>query len=443
MIRIAIPALAVLLALLLYRRRPMAYLTLALWSWLLTPLVRRLVDYRLGWEDPNFVLLTPQLVSMVSVLALFHRRRAKDALPTAVLLAMAGIAYGFAVGMVMRPSGEIVYGLVNWMGPLLLGLHVATCWRNYPEHEAWLTRNVVCACAVLGSYGIVQYLVAPAWDTYWLEQITGGLIDPSFGLPEPMGIRVWSTLNSPGPFANAMAALLLLLFAVRSRWKVVAAAAGYASFLLSLVRTAWLAWLLALVLFLRRASSKLIQRAILFTVICVAVLIPALQLPGVSPLLTERFKTLSQLTSDESFVERSDMYRIVGAVALRSPFGHGLRNQEIVGNRVVDSGLLVMLLSLGWLGILLYGAGVLAFVLRRARARNDDLARVCEAICLAYLVQLVGGPVFTSVTGALFWICAGTCISADRWHAAQQPATAEQPVISGVVLRPLAVAAAR
>jgi len=43
------------------------------------------------------------------------------------------------------------------------------------------------------------------------------------------------------PFANAMMAGLLLLLMIRSTLKLPAAAAGYVAFLLSMVRTAWLA----------------------------------------------------------------------------------------------------------------------------------------------------------------------------------------------------------
>ena len=57
--------------------------------------------------------------------------------------------------------------------------------------------------------------------------------------------------------------------------------------------------------------------------------------------------------------------------------------------------------------MLLYLTGLLAFVFRSGRAKRDDLAQTCEAICLAYLAQLVGGPVFSGVTGALFWLCMG------------------------------------
>ena len=60
---------------------------------------------------------------------------------------------------------------------------------------------------VMGAYGVWQYMVAPAWDGFWIEST--GLL--TFGKPEPRQIRVFSTMHSNGPFAVTMMAALLLL----------------------------------------------------------------------------------------------------------------------------------------------------------------------------------------------------------------------------------------
>jgi len=64
------PALALLLGIFLYcRNRPM-YLGYTLWIWFLTPLIRRLVDYQIGWHSISFVMLTPYLVTLIAVFTL-------------------------------------------------------------------------------------------------------------------------------------------------------------------------------------------------------------------------------------------------------------------------------------------------------------------------------------------------------------------------------------
>jgi hypothetical protein len=75
LLRIAIPAGATLTGFALYLRRPIGYIHFTLWVWFLTPLVRRLVDWRVGFEDQNLVLLAPSLVSAIAGLTLVCERQ--------------------------------------------------------------------------------------------------------------------------------------------------------------------------------------------------------------------------------------------------------------------------------------------------------------------------------------------------------------------------------
>src|SRR5512142_1223158 len=70
LLRIAVPMAASLIGLSLYFRRPAAYLSFALWCWLLTPVLRRIIDLRMWFADQNLVLLTPFLVSGIAILNL-------------------------------------------------------------------------------------------------------------------------------------------------------------------------------------------------------------------------------------------------------------------------------------------------------------------------------------------------------------------------------------
>ena len=55
----AFPLMAFLLADYLYRRNLSLYVGAVCWLWFLTPLLRRLVDYRVGWIPSTAVLLAP------------------------------------------------------------------------------------------------------------------------------------------------------------------------------------------------------------------------------------------------------------------------------------------------------------------------------------------------------------------------------------------------
>ena len=84
----------------------------------------------------------------------------------------------------------------------------------------------------------------------------------------------WSTMNGPGLFANTMMVGLLLLLAVRSRLKVPAAIAGYISFLLSAVRTAWLSWAIGLFVILKSANPRTIARICLSIALLIVCVVP-------------------------------------------------------------------------------------------------------------------------------------------------------------------------
>ena len=40
------------------------YLTLTLWFWTLTPFIRRVIDYRAGFDAMNVILVTPNLMAL-------------------------------------------------------------------------------------------------------------------------------------------------------------------------------------------------------------------------------------------------------------------------------------------------------------------------------------------------------------------------------------------
>ena len=244
-----------MVALVLYFKKPTVYLSFCLWVWFLSPFVRRLVDYRLGWQDQSLILLSPHLVTAVAALSfVIPSSRRSGRVPGALLLCLSGAFYGFLVALVVDPSAQAFYGLLNWVTPLFLAAHVALEVPHYEENRAVIMKTFLWAAGLLGAYGIYQFFVAPPWDVYWLRNISEGLIDPSFGDPEPLKIRVWSTLNSPGTFSGVMMAALIFLLASTSALKVPFSVVGYLSFLLCVVRAAWLGWAVSLVVFLRKGS---------------------------------------------------------------------------------------------------------------------------------------------------------------------------------------------
>lgn len=419
LLRLAIPALATFLALILYLRRPVLYVQYLLWVWFLTPLVRRLVDWRFGWQDPNIILLAPLLVSGIAGLAFLRKEsNSRREIPHGFVLCGVAILYGFVVGMVLHPSTETAYELLNWLCPLLFGLHLCVNWPQYEQHRSAILHTFLWGVLVMGIYGVYQFLTPAGWDRLWLENVIANGTGISFGQPDSLLVRVFSTLNSPGPFANTMMVGVFFLFLVRSPLKPAAAIAGYTSFLLSIVRTAWLSWIVGLLWILKNSRPRVMIRVVLSIGLLVACLLPLLSDPRLATVIGDRMKTFTDLEHDDSYGARMEMYRILTADAIDNPFGYGLKNLEVSHGVGVDSGILAALFSLGWLGGLLFAAGVLSLFFRKTPgAERDEFRQVAKAIMIAILVQIIGGNVFIGVNGILFWMSVGIYLSAGKNHA--------------------------
>jgi hypothetical protein len=426
--RLAIPAGAALIGLTLYFRRPIGYLHFTLWTWFLAPFVRRLVDWRFGFQDHNFILLTPFLVSAIAGLTLLRERQHADPVRlTAFFFCLAGVFYGFAVGLIQwrlhtsdaASPGEIIFGFFDWVAPLLLGLHICIRWSSYEEHKKAIEQSFLWATLLLGLYGIYQFITAPPWDCAWLEGLPLGFENSSFGHPDPFEIRVWSTLNSPGSFGVVMLAALIVLFGTKTRYKAIFAAAGYISLLLTMVRTAWLAWLLAVVLLLSNYRGATLRRFLFALALLPLCLLPIAFSPELAQTTQDRLATMQSVQQDVSFQDRRAMYEDVTAALIENPAGIGLRNYFTVDGFVLDSGFLQALAMLGFTGTFLYAVGVLFGVrsmitpnpagLLRSLGQQERAFRVVALVCIA---EVISGNPFLNVGGAILWTFLGLWMSA-------------------------------
>jgi hypothetical protein len=424
LLRMVLPAAAALVGFVLYLNRPVLFVQYTLWVWFLTPLARRIVDWRFGFTEPNFVLLAPFLVSGIAGLTLLRSGiKISNRIPAAFVLCAGAVLYGFTVGMVTRPSAESVFGLVAWLCPILFGLHLYSTWHLYEHYRAAIGRCFLWAVLLLGLYGVYQFFLPPIWDRYWLENVMA--TSPSFGLPESLQIRVWSTLNSPAPFANFMVVGLLMLVTLRSPLKFLAALSGYVSFLLSIVRSAWLSWAIGFLVLLKSAKPRRLIAVLFSLILLFGCLLLVINDPRLSTVIGDRLKSFTDLGHDVSFGARIEMYRVLAVEAFHNPFGRGLRNLETYNGMVLDSGVLTLIFSLGWLGTTLYAFGLLSiFAGQRILDPSDEFAIASKAIMIAILAQLVAGDVFANVTGALFWIFAGMYLAAAQFHDVRVQAAA-------------------
>jgi hypothetical protein len=408
---------------LLYRRYPVLYLGFTWWLWFLTPLVARLVDYRSGWDSQRLMLVAPYLVSLITLQALVLYLPSSyryQGLP--FVISIVGVLYGCAIGFVQYSPLSVLRSLLDWLTPISLGFYLFINWRNYPKYRENLQNVFTWGVLVTGVYGIYQYLVAPEWDKYWLNE--SGMFT-SAGNPEPFGIRVWSTMHSPGPFSSFMLAGLLLLLSNRSWLRIPAMAAGYLSFLLSLVRSAWGSWLFGL-LHISISLKPKHQLRLLLTIAIIAIcVIPLATVEPFAGAISKRLLTLSNLQNDNSFNDRSGNYQQNLDLALQSWMGNGIGGTWTTGadgaitSAVIDSGIIETLLTIGWLGAIPYFLGLclmMSQVLRSSVGRSDAFMNAARGISLGFFAQLIFGNSITGFSGILLWSFLGVSLAADRYH---------------------------
>jgi hypothetical protein len=418
LLRMAVPAGAVLVGLVLYFRYPIGYFHFTLWTWFLTPFVRRLVDWRTGFEDHNLVLATPMLVSAIAVLTLLRERQVPRGVRlTPFFLCISAILYGFAVGIVRirlhasetASTGEVVFALFNWLAPIVFGLHLYLHWPEYEEYKQAIQKSFLWACLLLGAYGVYQFVNPPAWDTYWLQHMLSDIGAESFGRPDAFQIRVWSTSNSPGVFANILVAGLLLLFFSKSKIKPLAVGAGYCAFLLTLVRASWLGWIVGLVVVSRNSQGRQISRILLSLLLLPALIAPLMLNPQIATIVTERLQTFQAPGQDVSLNERTDGYHVLLSSLAADPFGEGISNAGYLHGYPMDNGIIPIFCYFGWIGAAFFLAGITLCVptMPPGHRSTDLLTPVYQAIVIAMLVELLSGNTLIGPSGAILWICIG------------------------------------
>jgi hypothetical protein len=430
-VELAFPALALLVGAILYFQHPTLYLGFTWWLWFLTPEVRRLVDYQIGWNDVSPIMLAPYLASGVAVLTLLRclpQLMRSQLFPFALILT--ALNYAYSIGLVRAGPAAATYGLLTWVVPVVFGFHVAVRWQEYPLYRDAIQRVFLWGVLAMGIYGIVQFFVLPAWDLYWMRASPIN----SIGGPHPFKVRVWSTMNAPQPFALAMMAGLLFAFAAKGPFRFLAAGPGYVSLLLSLVRTAWLGWVIGVVFLLVRARGVQRMRLLAVGMLVCLLSLPLLLLEPVADRVTGRFETMQAIEGDDSFRARLALYSDFFLTASNNVVGEGIGSanratkladsDDFAELRNIDSGILEAMFVLGWPGTLLYLGGLgwlLSEALSGSAPRQDLAVQAAGAVVLAILAMTVSYNTLINVGGMVFWTFLGLMLSARAFYRQSCP----------------------
>ena len=429
LLTLAFPALAVLVGLWLYFMNPVRYISFMWWLWFLSPEVRRLADYSKGAYTPtSLIQVAPLAVTMICGLSLLRHYpllAQRRGLP--VLLALAGIGYAFAIGVVANGPAPAVYDLANWVYPILVGFHIMVLTRRYPEARDTIVKTFIYGMLVMGAYGLVQFFVMPPWDAMWML----GSNMESQGDPVPFGVRVFSTMNSSGPFAFAMMASMVFVMAAKSRVRWVAAGLGFLSFALTLVRSTWGGWVIAMFIQLMRSSNRVRLRILVSALVIAALGVPLLMVGPVADRMQQRFSTLSDIKQDQSYEARNQFYADFAKTAFTDVTGEGLgatgastklsnSSGQLGKYGSFDSGVMNVPFVLGWPGTLLYMSGVLWLLARAVRVSfrmpEDRYVCACLSLALSMFAMLVFTNSLISTGGLLLFSSVFSIVSAGHWR---------------------------
>ncbi len=404
---LAFPVLSIAVGFWLYFASPVRYVGYVWWLWFLSPEVRRLADWSIGMYTPtSLIQVAPLAVTIISGLSLirfYHLLAQRRGLP--VLLVLAGLGYAFVIGVVSSGPMAALYDFANWVYPILIGFHIMAYSRQYPHFRGTIINTFIWGMLLMGGYGFVQFCVMPPWDVLWMANSQMN----SLGDSVPFGVRVFSTMNSSGPFAFVMMGALAYVIEASSRIRWVAGTLGFLSFCLSLVRSAWGGWVIAILIQLVQSNNKLRVRIASTFLVLSFVLLPLMMIGSTADRMQIRLQTLINLSDDQSYAARNDFYTSFARTAFTDLTGEGLgatgTSTKLSNDRGhlgqygnFDSGLMNIPFVLGWPGTLLYISGLI-WLLTRAAFKSRRLP----------------GDRFVSANISIEWLLLECSCSRTRW----------------------------
>ena len=416
----------------IYKRNEAYYLSFVLWISMLAPLLRRLVDWRSSYQEQSVILLAPLLLTLLPAIHLRRRlARVNPVIRDACLLAFACIAFGAGIGLIKHPGVSVILATTTWTAPIVLCLFTASI-RERAMLARVLTRTFLAGVSLMAVYGVYQFVVAPPWDAYWLRTVNEGIsaTAPSFGQPRPYAMRVWSTMNAPGPLSTMIAVGLMWLATVDTVGAIAATLCGYVVLLLTMSRSAWLQTAIGLVILLIGCHPRLPMKSFLALLLMVVMVALGLQTIPQAVEIKQRFATFTELKSDDSANERQEMYAYVSQLIASTPLGDGLDTTYQIHNYPLDSSLLFLFYMTGWLGAACYLLAFLRLLMAILRSlRSVSMAKVAaSAIVLSSMTQITSGDVLFRQGGILLWMFVGVWASLE---ALDRPAISQEAYVLG------------
>jgi len=408
--------------------KPRFLIPYTLLIWAVAPELRRIADWAEGvYHSVSLLSLAPLLTGATLIIPVLREiHKMKRSSNQIVLLFAAALAYGALIGLAKNGMGS-VYDLANYIVPLLLIPFFAVTPFTSKDMDRLLYAyaNIAVMVAI---YGIIQYLTVPPWDAFWMRHADM----MSIGFPYPLEIRVFSTLNSPGP-AAAFLVFALVPMILEKRWqgslRWIGVLLVVVCLLTTLVRSAWLVLLVMLLVYIGSSSSKGKWKTLLqLTFVACAIIWIVPKLPGAEGLVA-RMETLTSVSEDHSYNERLGLWQNMLPMVASNPVGQGIgsvgtgtklgNGGELGEYGIMDNGFIALLLTFGVAGAIFFfgalGAVVKQIVIKVTRRDvQQPYARLALAAWCGAIASLVSDNGFPGMKGYLIWMLIGLGLSAKE-----------------------------
>jgi hypothetical protein len=405
------------------RTRPAVLGILAVLTlWALVPEVRRLIDWRSGFAAVSIVSVVPLAALLVPLVPLVYSGALKRV--DSRLLALAWVWFGgftaaFVVALLAGTDiAAAAYAYAEFCLPAAFGVWVASLDIDRAVLARTIARFLLVLAMPLSFYAMAQLAQPPAWDVAWMRN--ANLV--SIGIPLPFQFRVFSTLNSPGLFADFLVITILFNLPLLRKprpLQLLAVAICAAGLALTMVRSDWLALVLGIGAYLALSPNRLATFT-RFGVSLLAILALGSALPAIvdassfAEPLGSRLSTFASLGSDTSYLDRSNYLGAPLSDALHTPQGSGLgvlgtaaKLTDRGTTKDFDNGYIARLTEMGWFGTacyLLATLGAFAFVVGRRSAGLAGVVPAVAAVQLALIGLDFSSDHHSALSGVFFWL---------------------------------------
>ncbi len=415
------PLSALAVAYYLCYRSPATYVSFVWWVWFLSPVIRRMIDYQVGgytfgpWTFAPMLVTSVSLIGFFTTLPKFYRGAAFP-----IVISAFAMIYCVAISFYL-PLRTITFGILTALSVITFAYYLVIHWRQHQLIQVVTQRAFLWGTIFVGSYGIYQFLVAPPWDTFYMTSEFG---NAAFGLPEPLKIRVFSTMTSPYAAATTLIAGIMISLGSKNPLRWLAMPLGTLTILLTLTRGCWLGFLAAIMAAIVVSKFRYKVRLVFAITVIGLIIFGVASSESFQTAIFQRVDSLSAGDADGSFNARKMAFNAAFGIAIQEIVGRGFVSSALIGDTGVpmgDNGILYILSSLGWIGCVPYFAGIifaLLLILRTYAKNGNPWLIVCFSSAIAVLAQIGAADISSEVHGLMLWSFIGSGIASSAYDRA-------------------------